>query len=142
MASETGRLEDTSKSNPGKNSITLFSDDSCYSWNEFSEKVIGKKYGAIRRFLDTNSEKGKAMLYNMLELIRNRSNENRLNIARFAYLLARVRPTDEKYPNFREKIERFDSFKKQMYAWIQNESNAKQLITVIYLFVYTERDQK
>ena len=141
MASETGRLEDKSKSNPGKNSITLFSDDSCYSWNEFSEKVIGEKYGAIRRFLDNNSEKGKAMLYNMLELIRNRNNENRLNIARFAYLLARVRPTDEKSPDFREKIERFDSFKKQMYAWIQNESDAKQLITAIYLFVYTERER-
>ena len=34
-----------------------------------------------------------------------------------------------------------DSIKKQMYAWIQNESDAKQLITAIYLFVYTERER-
>lgn len=141
MASETGRLEDASKNNPGKNSITLFSDENCYSWDEFSKKVIGEKYRTIRRFLDNNSEKGKAMLYNMLELIRNRSSENRLNIARFAYLLARVRPADEKSPDFKEKLERFSDFKKQMYSWIQNETDARQLITSIYLFVYTERER-
>ena len=141
MASETGRLEDRSKVNPGKNSITLFSEENCFSWDVFSEKVIGEKYIAIREFLDSNSEKGKAMLYNMLELIRNRNSENRLNIARFAYLLARVRPTNEHAPNFRENLERFDRFKKQMYAWIQDDTDSQQLITAIYLYVYSERER-
>lgn len=81
------------------------------------------------------------MLYNMLELIRNRNSENRLNIARFAYLLARVRPTNEHAPNFRENLERFDRFKKQMYAWIQDDTDSQQLITAIYLYVYSERER-
>lgn len=141
MAAETGRLEERSKNNPGKNSVTLFDEDNCYGWDEFVTEVIGEKYETIRQYLGDNSEKGNSMLYNMLDLIRNRNNENRLNIARFAYLLARLRPTDERDPDYNRKTEQFNLFKKKMYSWIQNENDARQLITAIYLYVYHERER-
>lgn len=141
MAAETGRLEDHSKSAPGKNSVTLFSEESRYTWTELTEKVIGEKYMALRQYLDNDPVKGTALLYNMLELIRARNEENRLNIARFAYLLARVRPEDENSPDYNEKLKRFNVFKKQVYNWIQDENDARQLVTAIYLFVYTERER-
>lgn len=141
MASETGSLEDRSKGNPGKNSVTLFDKDNCYGWDEFVTEVIGEKYEALRQYLGENSEKGNSMLYNMLHLIRSRNDEDRLNIARFAYLLARLRPTDEKSLDYNRKIEQFNLFKKKMYDWIRDENDARQLMTAIYLYVYHERER-
>lgn len=137
MAQNSGRLEDISKGNAGKNSVTLFDENHCYHWDELCNKVIGEKYALLREFI-SNNEKGKSLLYKILELIRCRKESNKLNIARFAYLLGRLAP-DNNAPE--EKVQKYNNFSNVMYSWIQNDEDAKQLITAIYLYVYMIREE-
>lgn len=142
MASKTGELEELSKhyNNDAKNAVTLFSEESIYSWDEFINKVIGEKLRAIEKYISYDSIHAKVMLYKMLDLIRKRNEENRLNIARFAYYISKLKPdldpNDESYIN---KIENYNKFSKNMYRWIQDEYNCKQLITAIYIYIYMNR---
>ncbi|MGN1317644.1 MAG: type III-A CRISPR-associated protein Cas10/Csm1 [Lachnospirales bacterium] len=142
MAAKTGILEDIAKKydNESKNSVTLFDKNNTYHWEEFIDKVLGEKLGIIQSYISVNNEHNKAMLYNMLELIRNKNSKDRLNIARFAYLLSRLKPTGD---NVKEKeLESYNIFSKNIYNWIQNEKDCKELITAIYIFIYMTRERK
>lgn len=153
MARQTGELESISKKyrNGEKNAVTLFdgsskNDDysSTYNWEEFIECVLGEKLKAIKEFISIDGEHAKAMLYKMLTLIRAKESENRLNIARFAYLLARLRP-DEKNKDATElqvKMESYNNFAKKMYLWIQDSKECKQLVTAIYIYIYMNRERE
>lgn len=142
MAYHTGCLEDAAKKydNSSKNSVALFSETETYHWQEFIDKVLNEKLEAIQAYLTVENEHNKAMLYNMLELIRYKDNSDRLNIARFAYLLARLKP-DIKTASDAE-VEAYNTFSKNMYRWIQDETGCKQLVTAIYIFIYMTRERK
>lgn len=141
MAELVGELEECSKKykNETKNAVTLFDETGTYSWEELIDDVIGQKLRAIQSFIDDNDEKGKALLYKMLELIRDKR-EDRLNIARFAYLLARIKPVGDNVPL--EEIDRYNQFAKSMYRWIQNEEECRKLTTAIYIYVYMHRESE
>lgn len=141
MAKQTGRLEDCSKhyDNESKNAVTLFDSDgsNTYHWDEFIDCVLEEKYKLIKDYFSGNEQSGKSMLYKMLELIRAKNDTEKLNIARFAYLLARLKPKHggpdmEKYQNFSSRI----------YDWIQNPDDRKQLVTAIYIYIYSIRDKE
>ena len=87
-------------------------------------------------------ETGKAFLYRILDLIRatwNQEEDGKINIARFAYQLARIEP--EK--NAAEEVKQiYQEFSKSMYQWIKNKEEAKQLEMAIYLYAYLTRDRK
>ncbi len=134
MAEQTGELESVSKGNDGKNAVTLFDDSGTYHWNEFVECVISEKMNALREFIDCHDSKGKSMLYNMLELIKQKNDGERLNIARFAYLLARNRPTYDD-----DKLKKHMELEHKLYNWIQNDKDRRELITAIYIYVYVNR---
>lgn len=140
MAENTGRLEEASKSydNESKNAITLFDEDNTYHWQELIDEVIGEKLNALQDYIKNDGEHAKAMLYKMLQLIRDKGKENRLNIARFMYLIARLKPKKENAKA--EQIEAYNKFAKKLYQWIQNEKDSKQLITAIYIYVYMNRE--
>ena len=72
-----------------------------------------------------------------LEYIRNSA--EKINIARFAYTLARMEPDDKAAP---EERQQYKVFAKSMYQWIGNENDRKQLITAIYIYVYSIRDEQ
>ena len=136
-ASEVEELEDESKKypdsqNPSKNAVTLMGET--YSWNEFTGKVLGEKLKALRKFFNTNDERGMAFLYRLLELIRGR--DEKINIARFAYILARLEPNDSKKKAVKEA---YRDFARQMYLWIQNKEDSRELVTAIYIYVYERR---
>ena len=139
MARECGELEEFSKQNPGKNSCTLFAAGHTYTWDVLINKVLGEKYSLLRGFLQQEEDHGNAMLYKMLELIRDRNAKERLNIARFAYLLARLRPVEDAPI---QKQEAYKKFSRKMYRWIQQKEDADQLITAIYLYVYYIRGEE
>ena len=145
MAGETGRLEDISKKmkdqkgNAVKDSITLFDESGCYRWDTFTENVIGEKLKTLRDFLDGNKEKGKAMLHNLLSLIREKDDGSRLNLARFAYLISRISPENK---DDIEMSERFSNFRRKIYSWINDDEDRRQLVTAIYLYVYSIRDSE
>lgn len=137
MAEKTGELEDCSKKLDGKNAITLFDKNNSYHWDEFIDKVMGEKFATISEFFSTVEDKGNSLLYNLLELFRNR--DKKINIARMAYILARLEPSgkvseEEKavYKNFKEKV----------YDWMFSESDTKQMITAIYIYSYLIRKEE
>ena len=59
---------------------------------------------------------------------------DKLNLARYAYLLARLQPkrSSGSYALYNE-------FSKQMYAWACSGTDRLQLVTAIYLYVYMNR---
>ena len=137
-AAHGAQLEDRAKKTPGKNSISLFDpeENHTYSWQEFREKVIGEKGKVLNDFFHSEDQEcGNAFLYQLLELLR-QAQEDRINIARYAYLLARMEPK-EKF-----KQESYRSFSSAMYHWALSVPDRRQLITAIYLYVYSERKAK
>lgn len=141
MAKQTGKLEDCSKhyDNDSKNAVTLFENDgsNTYHWDEFINGVLEEKYKLIREYFSDNEESGKSLLYKMLELIRSKNDTEKLNIAKFAYLLARLKPKHNA-----AALEKYQNFSSKMYDWIQDTTHRKQLVTAIYIYIYSIRDKE
>lgn len=135
MARQTGALEDAAKAHPGKNAITLFQEDNTYGWEEFINQVWFEKFELIRDFFQSMPDYGKSFLYRLLELMRSR--EEKINLARYAYLLARMQPSKEE-PEERQTLYR--DFSQKMYQWMQKEEDCRQAITAIYIYLYTIRE--
>lgn len=137
-AEETAELEERAKQQPGKNAIALFSprENHTYSWDVFSERVMGEKKKALEEFFSAaDQERGNAFLYRLLELLRQAEGE-RINLARYAYVLARMQPRD------RTQRAVYDRFAEKMYRWALAPQDRTELITAIYIFVYQERKDR
>ena len=137
MAEKTGELEDCSKKLEGKNAITLFDKDNSYHWDEFIEEVMGEKFTIISEFFSKSEDKGKSLLYSLLELFRNR--DKKINLARMAYTLARMEP---KGNVSEEEKEIYQNFKEKLYDWMLNDNDTKQAITAIYIYSYLIRKEE
>ena len=138
-AGVTATLEERAKAEPGKNSLVLFEDcrEHCYGWQVFREKVLGEKVKALEDFFKDNDDRGNSFLYKILELLRrSRQPGAGINLARYAYLLARQEPrkSDPKWKSYR-------SFADKMYGWALNREDKRQLITAIYIYVYENRGE-
>ena len=142
MAKQTGALEDAAKEVDGKNAVTLFDERYSFHWDELIHKIIEEKLRLIQAYLDEFAEeRGKAFLYRVLELVRARwmEKDGRINIARFAYQLSRVEPSEKAS---QEQKELYRSFAKSMYRWIQNKEDSRQLELAIYLYIYQTREKE
>lgn len=145
IAKEVGILEDVSKhyqnqkTKKEKSAVTVFSDYSysletqqrsiqhgTYNWNVFEKEVIGEKFKTINQFISSSDERGMNFLYNLLELIRDA--DDKLNFARYVYVLSRLEPQGEDKAVQREQ---YKMFSKKMYEWIQDEEDRKQLKTAM-----------
>ncbi len=136
MAYETGGLESRAKNvDEKKDKIALFDEEQVYHWDELKNKVIGEKFSVIKNFFDNSSDRGKAFIYKLLDYIRNI--DEKINIARLAYLLARLEP-DKK-----DEKEKYSEFTKKIYAWaLESDESRNQLKTALYLYVYLEREKE
>lgn len=137
-AAQSAELEDHAKQCPGKNALALFDpeEEHTYSWKEFRTKILGEKLKTLQDFFRAeDQERGNAFLYQLLELLRQAQND-RIHLARYAYLLARLEPR-EKF-----KQEQYRKFSQAMYRWALDKQDRRQLITAIYLYVYEERKAK
>lgn len=132
----TAELEEKAKKTDGKNAVALFTteEDHTYKWSDFLNKVLKEKFSLLERFFeqsfsDEEEKRGKAFLYKLLDYLKN--SEDKINIARYLYLLARLEPKNENslYKEFSEK----------MYEWIFGETDRKELITAIYIYLYSVR---
>ena len=101
--------------------------------------VLREKFNLIKDFFEKTDERGNSFLYNMLELLRNV--KEKINIARFIYLLSRLEP-EKNTKNYEEKISIYRDFADKMYKWIENEDDRKQVITAMYLYVYLNRKKQ
>ncbi len=151
IAREVADMEDSSKKNIGKNSVTILEDgeehdvsdigrlsDGTYSWDEFEKEVITEKYQLLLEFFATSEDRGKAFLYKLLELIRLQK-KDKIYFARYVYLIARLEP---KASAKEEQKENYRKFSTQMYHWIQSEKDCRQLKTAINLYAYMMRDRE
>lgn len=128
----------------GKNAVALFDEKYTFPWEEFIENVVEEKLYFIQKYFKVVDEKGKNFLYNLLELVRKRK-EDKINIARFAYLLGRMEPKVQrgaKKEEIEEKRDLHREFSRKMYEWIRVEKDAKELEMAIYLYVYTKREKE
>ena len=128
-------LEERAKQTPGKNAVSLFDpeDDHTYSWQEFREKVMGEKGKLLEDFFRPEDQTlGSSFLHRILELLQ-QTGKDRINLARYAYLLARMEPRDGK------RRESYQTFSRTMYRWAQSEQDRRQLIAAIILYFYAER---
>lgn len=134
-AAQSAELEDRAKQMPGKNALALFTpeEEHTYPWKEFREKVLNEKLQLLRDFFRADEqERGNSFLYRLLELLRG-AEANRIQLARCAYLLTRMEPREK------ERQETYRRFSAAMYRWALSPKDRQQLITAIYLYVYTER---
>lgn len=135
-AGMSAELEEKAKSLPGKNALALFDPESdhTYSWTDFRDKVLSEKLTVLQRFFRAeNQERGNNFLYQLLELLRAR--EEKIHLARYAYLLARMEPRE------RDRKEVYRAFARDMYRWAISETDRKELITAITLYIYMERKE-
>ena len=150
IAYEVEALESMSKSIPDKNSITVLPDgekhlikdgtevsDGTYKWELFKNQVILEKVSLLFEFFAGSEDRGKAFLYHLLELIRGRN--DRINFARYVYLLSRMEPSASADPSQKNL---YRTFSKQMYEWMQSEEDCRQLKTAINLYAYMIRERK
>lgn len=156
MAEIVGLLVQMSKSKKDKNSIALFGMETnlkangqleckhIYTWADFEMKVCKEKMNYLLARLSFDGDKfnklsvGKSLIYRLMDLIQ-LADEDKLNIARFAYVLARMQPKQDKDEQKRKVYEDFVS---KMYQWINNNEDKKQLATALNLLVYYLRDKK
>ena len=137
MAAETAALESAAKDLPGKNAISLFESGSSYSWEEFITDVLSEKYKALEEFFSSSDERGMAFLYRLLDLLR--GSREKIQYARYIYVLARLEPDESSEP---EKITAYRSFSEKMIKWYQSPEDREKLTTAIYLFVYRNRKRE
>lgn len=152
IAEEVAEMEDKSKGLPGKNALTLLEDgmrhdvrlengkvkkvsDGTYAWDEFTREVLDEKFTVIYDFFGSYEDRGKAFLYNLLELIRNQ--KDKINFARFVYLISRLEPGEKEE---KAKKEQYQKFSRQMCEWIKSEKDCRQLKTAITLYSYYTRE--
>ena len=154
-AAEVAGLEDDSKKRPGKDALTFLPDgvrheewsdeegegcsvnDATYSWQTFMDEVIGEKYRLISGFFQSSEDRGKNFLYHLLELVRRR--EEKINLARYVYLLARMEP--KSYAKAEEKAA-YQVFSREMYRWMKQEKDCRQMKTAISLYAYKIREKE
>lgn len=122
MAFETGILEEFAKSGD-KNQIALWRDDKVMTWRELEDEVLGEKLAILKKGFLKTDDHGKAFIYKILSLLRH---DEKINIARLAYLLARSNMSGE--------------FTSKIFEWSQNGEDKKQLITALEFYIYQIRE--
>lgn len=155
MAEITGMLEDAAKKMPGKDSIALFGFDTeqkgsdstlncqhVFKWQEFIDKVCGEKLNFLLATLDFDENSkdnakiaaGTSLLYKLMPLLEENASGDKINLARFAYTLARLQPKDN-FDN-KDRIKVYNKFSETMYQWYRNSTDKKELRTALHLLVY------
>ncbi len=156
MARASGMLESAAKNYPDKlapqkDSLAMFGIPSeqshsgysipMYSWQVFVQQVCGAKLKFCQEHLGYKGNEapdrlvvGKGLLYRFLELL-NDSGKN-INLARFAYMIARLEPKKSS-----TAYESYGKVRSQFYQWYSQPEHRKQLMTALELIIYSIREK-
>lgn len=161
LARKTGELEETAKGNSGKDSVALFGAPTliksrskepekpqCYSWKIFIENVCGEKLNYLLKNFnfdtlqsvvgDSRLTTGKTGLYRILSFLADTAEKRKsVNLARFAYLIARLNPGEKD----KERSETYEDVRNKFYFWYKNADDRKELRTALELVLYSLRDK-
>lgn len=141
MALDAGQLEEAAKDN-GKDSISLFNERYTFKFADFINEIYKGKLKDIRRYFSGQKERGINFLYRLVELLQlndkemykshGSSDDRRMNVARLAYLLARMEDEASK-----EEKEHFREFKNAFWNWYKSSSKTQreaELALIYYLY--------
>lgn len=117
----------------GKDRITLFSEDNVFTFSEYIQDIVFDKLSVIREFFENEQDHGKAFAYKLLDLIRNRSEKDRISFARIAYYLARLEETSQNKDGF-------GKFKRLMIDWFNDNDEIKRAEMALMLYIYEIRE--
>lgn len=132
IARETKALLDKAKLS-GKDRITLFSEDNVFTFSEYIQDIVFDKLSSIREFFENEQDHGKAFVYKLLNLIRSRSEKDRISFARIAYYLARLEETSQNKDGF-------GKFKQLMIDWFNDNDEIKRAEMALMLYIYEIRE--
>lgn len=147
FANETGDMESAAKevSDGTKNAMALFESGNVMHWTDFYEQVIGKMQIIHQYFASGDSKDregaGNSFLFNLKTLIDEviEQPEKKIDLARFAYLLARMEPNDKED---QEKKDAYEQFHDNLYRWIKDDEQQTYLQTAVNLYLYLKRERK
>ena len=133
MAAKTGELEDAAKKHRAggevtKDAVALWSDQAVFGWDDF-ESAVAPKLGEIRELFDKN-EKGKALIYKLIALLRGARDQ--VSLPRLAYLLAR---------SFEDEGDGAGESSMRLYAWATDARERAALVTALEWYVYSIREK-
>ena len=141
MALDAGQLEEAAKEN-GKDSISLFNERYTFKFDDFINEIYKGKLKDIRKYFSGQKERGINFLYRLVELLQlndkemykshGSSDDRRMNVARLAYLLARMEDEAGK-----EGKEHFREFKNAFWNWYKSSSKTQreaELALIYYLY--------
>ena len=133
MAAKTGELEDAAKKHRTggevtKDAVALWSDRAVFGWDDF-ESTVTPKLGEIRELFDKN-EKGKALIYKLIALLRDARDQ--VSLPRLAYLLAR---------SFEDEGDGAGESSMRLYAWATDVRERATLVTALEWYVYSIREK-
>ena len=117
----------------GKDRITLFSEDNVFTFSEYIQDIVFDKLSVIREFFENEQDHGKAFAYKLLNLIRNRSEKDRISFARIAYYLARLEEASQNKDGF-------GKFKQLMIDWFNDNDEIKRAEMALMLYIYEIRE--
>ena len=78
---------------------------------------------------------GGSFLYRLYRIF---SSKDEINIARLAYQIGRIKPSN-RHP---KKLETYNRFKRKLYEWILDEEEKKEAATAINLIILLKRSEK
>ncbi len=150
MAAETEALQEQAKRIDGdKNAVSLFgmetlggktSTNHTYKWDVFIHSVAGEKLRELQTYFagvsGESRAKGNSFLYKLKDYAAGIGND-KINLARCAYLLGRMAPTVK---DSKEALVAYDRFSKKVMEWIVNPDERRAFLTALMLYVYLNRE--
>lgn len=124
MAYEVGDLEDLAKSGT-KNQLVLWYPNNLYTWNDFEKNVEASKLPFLNTIYKTTASI--SFMYNLLRFLTNVRENDGINLARFAYTLARNELNQEQIH--------------QLYDWAVSTKDRQELITAMEILIYSNREE-
>ena len=141
MALDAGQLEEAAKEN-GKDSISLFNERYTFKFDDFINEIYKGKLKDIRKYFSGHKERGINFLHRLVELLQlndktmykgyGPEDDRRMNVARLAYLLARMEDEASK-----EEKEHFREFKNAFWNWYKSSIKTQreaELALIYYLY--------
>lgn len=161
MAAIAGELEAMAKKMPGKDAVALFgvaTNDhgnqlQCqhlHEWSRFAQGVCGEKLNFLETAFNLTGKNtkglpvGKTMLYKLKGLLEGLdTGENKINLARFLYTLARLQPDKQRnQAKYQQQMELYNEVSRKLYQWVTIEKDRKELLTALHLAIYYLRDNQ
>ena len=146
---------------PGKDAVALFGIDTnnhgnqlqcqhLHKWSSFTQGVCGEKLNFLEEAFNLTGKNtkglpvGKTMLYKLKGLLEGLdTGENKINLARFLYTLARLQPPKQKdREKYQQQLDLYNQVTQQLYQWVKNETDRKELLTALHLAIYYLRDNQ